>query len=177
MYSKQFGDFRAVCNNEDGYCTFHLSNGDNESKLYYACYHCSRIRSNMKSTVRIPTLHQHITTGKYDIFGTHLEGCKLYTMNEVTAMSLDRQCRQEVRTQVSAQPQATFEKYQELALKQSKATGQDTTDPASLNIQFGSYEERRNQLHRHRRQGVLAVEDAFDLPEAFKVTKADTKER
>lgn len=61
--------------------------------------------------------------------------------------------------------------FQDKAMEISKNKGENVLDPASVSVKFGSYEEKRQELFRHRRKGVLAVEDPFDLPKSFKVTR------
>uniref|UniRef100_A0A915CM47 OTU domain-containing protein n=1 Tax=Ditylenchus dipsaci TaxID=166011 RepID=A0A915CM47_9BILA len=171
--SKYFGELKAVRSGENEFRKFrHAST--NKDKKYFVCYHCSEIKKKSKELFTTPTLQE--LDKQYTVNeAKHHAQCKTYTKNEVLALDLDRKCRQEVRTQPGCQPQATYDKYADEALKVSLSQKEEVFDPSSVAMKFGSYEEVRQQLFRHRREGVLTVEDAFDLPAAFRVTKGDAQ--
>uniref|UniRef100_A0A915ET83 Uncharacterized protein n=1 Tax=Ditylenchus dipsaci TaxID=166011 RepID=A0A915ET83_9BILA len=93
---------------------------------------------------------------------THHKNCNKFTENEVIALDLNRKMREEVKTEVTPLPMATFEKYEKIALEMSKKKQENVTHPLSIAMKFPTYEEVRYQLGKARRAGVLNVEDPLN---------------
>uniref|UniRef100_A0A915D8R8 Uncharacterized protein n=1 Tax=Ditylenchus dipsaci TaxID=166011 RepID=A0A915D8R8_9BILA len=118
-------------------------------------------------------LFEYTKTGEYNINGaSHHENCNGFTENEIKMKDLDRKMREEVRSDVAALPMATWEK---VTLKESEKKGEDVTNLSYLAMKFPSYEEVKYQSGRLRRNGVLNVEDPFELPEIYKNTRAQER--
>uniref|UniRef100_A0A915E3J9 Uncharacterized protein n=1 Tax=Ditylenchus dipsaci TaxID=166011 RepID=A0A915E3J9_9BILA len=76
-----------------------------------------------------PSLTELVATRQYRTNGaTHHKNCNKFTENEVIALDLNRKMREEVKTEVTSLPMATFEKYEKIALEMSKKKQENKFD-------------------------------------------------
>uniref|UniRef100_A0A915ERY4 Ubiquitin-like protease family profile domain-containing protein n=1 Tax=Ditylenchus dipsaci TaxID=166011 RepID=A0A915ERY4_9BILA len=172
------GAMTAVLEESNLYSLYKLKKKSEESN-YFICLRCEIIRNDLKKSepqFMCPSLTELVATRQYRTNGaTHHKNCKKFTENEVIALDLNRKMREEVKTEVTSLPMATFEKYEKIALEMSKKKQENVTHPLSIAMKFPTYEEVRYQLGRARRAGVLNVEDPFELPNAYTETLANER--